>query len=144
MDRREAKQTLSDWRAASFGEDLTGWEAEVELDGGRWNYVLLSATCTSTGAENWEPRRTARLEWAPDGSEYETESSVQFWISDDGSPHCYLLPVGCSPGWAWRRRIARLRLISPTGCRFEEPTVECWRVNEVRRSPLEQRLARPR
>jgi hypothetical protein len=105
------------------------WELSVPLEPRRFNYLLL--TFTTAGPANDEPSSTAALHFTPDQWDDQT-SSMAFTCATDERSHTYLLPVGCCPGWVWRSRISRLRIVAPAGVRLSAPRAQAWFVDELR------------
>ncbi len=104
------------------------WELAVLLEPRRFNYLLLTFTTTMNSTA--PAASTATLQFTPDQWDDQT-SSMTFTCATDGRSHTYVLPVGCCPGWVWRGRIRRLRIVAPDACQLSAPQGEAWFVDEL-------------
>ncbi|MDR3638962.1 MAG: hypothetical protein P4L84_34470 [Isosphaeraceae bacterium] len=123
--RVRSRETIGPWNPSVTTRHA--WEVHSPIDSRTRNYLELDLVCEGPGAD-----APMTLDFAPAGRDYEEASRVTFTVLTDGSPHRYLLPIGCSPGWSWRPAIDRLRLSVPQGCRLDSPRCECWEVDETR------------
>jgi hypothetical protein len=104
------------------------WELAVLLKARRFNYLLLTFTTTKNATAS--VGSTATLQFTPDQWDDQT-SNMTFTCATDGRSHTYVLPVGCCPGWVWRSRIGKLRIVAPDGCQLSALRGEAWFVDEL-------------
>jgi hypothetical protein len=104
------------------------WGLTAPIEPRRINYLLL--TFTATGTSTGMAPSTAALQFTPDQWDDQT-SSMTFTCATDGCSHTYLMPVGCCPGWVWRSRISRLRVVAPERCELSAPQIDAWFVDEL-------------
>ena len=62
---------------------------------------------------------------------HDSPSEVTLFLESDAKPHSYLVPIGCSPAWAWRSEIGRLELIASPGKVLKSPQVTALRINDL-------------
>jgi hypothetical protein len=103
------------------------WECDVALSPSQFNYVALrmSPGAAMTEGEVFE----GRLAFASPDSEWDATNRIT-WTMVAGDD-VLLLPVGCCPGWAWRRSIERLQLLLPAEQRRTPPDVELMWIDEL-------------
>lgn len=115
---------------ASHHSRLASWQIEVGISPREFNYLELEFACTN-GSETTKGRSNVLLLLAPNGEIFEDQSEVSFNVIADGVVHRYLIPIGCSPGWSWRRTMDRMALVAPDDALISRPQVECWRIDDL-------------
>jgi hypothetical protein len=105
---------------------------EVDCSPRDFNYLHLRM---AVRAAPWHRRggSSVRLEVASPGGAFDTTSAVAFEVRADGSASDYLVPIGCSPSWSWRRHIDRLRVSCDQEAEIISSEVELWFVDEMER-----------
>ncbi len=139
--RASRTHQTGEWLAAHDGNAARGpadqqrtsqaWIAQMQPASREFNYLMLDLT-TARAATAPATDATCVLTFAPIGAEFDADSAIRFLVKPDGGPHMYLIPVGCSPGWSWRRGIDRLRLDVAECHSLARPKAELWRVDESR------------
>jgi len=99
----------------------------VALDGSKamivprhWNYLFVEADA--------EGPTTVRLDFQRHDGTWDDVSNVEWRMTGDGRRR-YLIPVGCSPGWTWRKAIGGLRVVATEGA-LRVHSAELWQVEE--------------
>ncbi|HVJ81706.1 MAG TPA: hypothetical protein VNC50_11620 [Planctomycetia bacterium] len=96
-----------------FGEAGKAWIWSAPIDPSRWNALEIESESAAGGVAELRLRhRDARGEIVRD------DLTPFRWRLAAGRRR-YLVPIGCNPGWSWRREIAAIELVGPAAFRIE-------------------------
>lgn len=135
--RSRRKKFLSLWQPIAMSHALGDtairtsiWELSGEIHPREWNYLelQLDARWHKPGPPETE---TLTIEFTPTDWGGQT-SSVTLDILPIGTQRWYLIPIGCSPGWSWRSRIAKVRLTTAASVSMFMPQVVLLDVDDLR------------
>jgi hypothetical protein len=92
---------------ASTKRRSIAFETPMTIRPREWNYLLIEAAADSP--------ITARLGISGADGTWDETSFVSWRMTGDGRTRRYLIPIGCCPGWAWRKLARGLRVVAEQG-----------------------------
>jgi hypothetical protein len=102
------------------------WTCDLPIEPARFNYLTVRMPTGS--AQSVAGPCDAVLEFASPGEDWDATNQVTWRVLP--GDEVFLLPVGCSAGWAWRKSISRLRLTLPAQG-HTAPRVELLWIDEL-------------
>ncbi|HLQ45115.1 MAG TPA: hypothetical protein VK137_10330, partial [Planctomycetaceae bacterium] len=134
-DRIQHTTALTGWEAppdpavgSMSSHGSPAWVRHGSIDPRATNYLFLTVTARRTAARLPEDLLTIQFD---SGDPQDQPSEATLFMPADGQRHSYLLPIGCSPAWAWRSRIASLALVPGQGTLVDSPTVTALMIDDI-------------
>jgi hypothetical protein len=89
------------------------WTWRQSLDPGRWNALEFELRSSDEGTAE------LRLLHRDDRGGIQRDDATPFrWRLAQGAQRC-VVPIGCNPGWSWRREIVAIEVTGPDGFRID-------------------------
>jgi hypothetical protein len=134
--RRMEERRIDSWTAVetaveSSAQSGSGWQASHLALPVEFNYLAMELQ-GGTARPGAPSHCEAALAFAPAGRWYDSRDGATFRLICDDVKRLYIVPVGCSPGWSWRREIEHIKITVPDGYQLERPETTCWRIDETR------------
>ncbi|MBL8850080.1 MAG: hypothetical protein JNG89_10365 [Planctomycetaceae bacterium] len=124
---RLAFSRLDSTPASGPAADAATWQCDIDVDPSQYDYLVIRWPADSSNPAS--TKSEGQLAFASPGEDWDAASQLT-WTMQSGD-HTFLLPVGCSPGWAWRQSIARLRLVLPVSSGDAAPAAELIQIDEL-------------
>ncbi len=89
-------------------QGMTFWTCPLNCVPRQYNYLEALLVCESTSTD--PEASLASLRFASPNGSFDAINEVTFLLIPDGQIHRYLIPIGTSPGWSWRKGVNQIRI----------------------------------